>query len=388
MRIILTCNYSPWSAYSGGGQQSTDELASALAQRGHRVTVVFTRTPWERVRPPSPLPYHLRWAGLFDYRSRAGAQLRVLSAWTVAAVVRRELAEGGPAVVHAQGEEGALLHRERSRHRFGLVATPRYPSLPRGLFAPRRSAMRALSLLAGYGKYAALGVALRTADVCAPPSRYGGDLIRRAYQLPVERIHPVHNGVPKEFLEHEWRPGSSRDLRPALFFGRFTRSKGPDVLLRALRELGEEAPPVRLVGRGPYRATIARMREELGLMRKVELREWASHDELGRLMAESSMVILPSREENFALAGLAAMAVGAPLITTAVGGIPELVEHGENGVLCPAGDVTMLADAIGQLRARPEHAAALGARARRRVRDHFTWDIAVRKFESLYARLI
>jgi glycosyltransferase involved in cell wall biosynthesis len=388
MRIILTCNYSPWSAYSGGGQQSTHELASALARRGHRVTVVFTRTPWEQVRPPSPLPYHLRWASLFDYRSRAGAPLRVLSAWAVAAVVRRELAEGGPAVVHAQGEEGARLHRERSRHRFALVATSRYPSLPRGLFAPRRSAMRALSLLAGYGKYAALGVALRTADVCAPPSRYGGDLIRRAYRLPVERIHPVHNGVPAEFLEHKWRPGPIRDPRPALFFGRFTRSKGPDVLLRALRKLGEEAPPVRLVGRGPYRATMERMCEELGLTRKVELHEWASHDELGRLVAESSMVILPSREENFALAALAAMAVGAPLITTAVGGVPELVEHQESGMLCPAGDVTTLADAIRQLRAHPEHAAALAARARRRVRDDFTWEIAVRKFESLYAGLM
>jgi glycosyltransferase involved in cell wall biosynthesis len=100
------------------------------------------------------------------------------------------------------------------------------------------------------------------------------------------------------------------------------------------------------------------------------------------------MVILPSREENFALAALAAMAVGAPLITTGVGGVPEVVEHGESGILCPSGDVTMLADAIRQFRARPEHAAALGARARRRVRDHFTWEIAVRKFESLYAGLM
>jgi glycosyltransferase involved in cell wall biosynthesis len=303
-------------------------------------------------------------------------------------VVRSELVEDHPAVVHAQGEEGARLHRERARRSFALVATPRYPSLPRGLFAPRHSALRALSLLSGYGKYAALGVALRTADVCAPPSRYGGDLIRRAYQLPAERIHPLHNGVPTEFLEHQWRPSLNRDPRPALFFGRFERSKGPDVLLRALRELGEEAPPVRFVGRGPYRATMARMCEELALTPMVELGERASHDELGRLVAESWMVILPSREENFALAALAAMAVGAPLITTGVGSVPELVEHGESGMLCPCGDLMMLAAAIRQLRARPERAVALGARARCRVREHFTWEIAVRKFESLYAQLM
>ena len=71
--------------------------------------------------------------------------------------------------------------------------------------------------------------------------------------IPAERIHPIHNGVPAEFLEHEWRPGVHRDPRPALFFGRFARSKGVDVLLRALRELGDEAPPVRLVGSRTYR---------------------------------------------------------------------------------------------------------------------------------------
>src|SRR5437879_13705296 len=102
VRIVFTCNYSPWSRYSGGGQRSTHDLASALARRGHDVTVVFTKTPWELVHPPRSLPYRLRWATLPDYQSRARAPLRVLSAWTVANVVRRELTQGPPAVVHAR----------------------------------------------------------------------------------------------------------------------------------------------------------------------------------------------------------------------------------------------------------------------------------------------
>jgi glycogen synthase len=276
MQIILTCNYSPWSAYSGGGQQSTHELATALVRRGHGVTVVFTKTLWERVRPLSSLPYYL----------------------------------------------------------------------------------------------------------------YGGDLIRRAYQLSAQRIHSVHNGVPAEFLKHEWRPCVGRDTRSALFFGRFERSKGSDVLLRALHELGQDAPHVRFVGRGTHRATMARMREDLGLTSKVVFREWVGHRELGRLLAQSSMAILPSRGEDFAWAALAAMAVGTPLITTNAGGVAELVEHGESGVLCPAGDATALSDAVLQLRRRPEWASALGARARGRVRDNFTWEVAVRKFESLYGQLV
>src|SRR5213594_4578684 len=111
MRILLTCNYSPWSAYSGGGQRSTHYLGSALSGRGHDVTVVFTKTPWDLVHPPASLPYRLRWAALPDYKSHIGAPLRVLTAWTVAGVIRRELAAGPTAVVHAQGEEAARLPR-------------------------------------------------------------------------------------------------------------------------------------------------------------------------------------------------------------------------------------------------------------------------------------
>ena len=114
MRIFLTCNYSPWSAYSGGGQRSTHYLGSALSGRGHDVTVVFTKTPWDRVEPPPSLPYRLRWAVLPDYKSHIGAPLRVLTAWTVAGVIRRELAPDETAVVHAQGEEAARLPRERA----------------------------------------------------------------------------------------------------------------------------------------------------------------------------------------------------------------------------------------------------------------------------------
>ena len=210
---------SPWSAYSGGGQRSTHDLASALAHRGHDVTVIFTKAPWEQVHPPPSLPYRLRWAALVDYKSRARAPLRVLTAWTVASVVRRELATGA-AIVHAQGEEAARLRHARAHCRFGLVVTPRYPSLPRALFAGPRSPIRGLGWLVGYGKYAALGFALRAADVCAPPSHYGGELIRRAYQVPPNRIQTVHNGAPREFLDHVWqlifrsRPPSRAVLRP------------------------------------------------------------------------------------------------------------------------------------------------------------------------------
>ena len=123
------------------------------------------------------------------------------------------------------------------------------------------------------------------------------------------------------------------------------------------------------------------MRDELGLTHKVELTGWVDHHTLGRLLSESSMAILPSREESLSLAVLSAMAVGTPLIATRVGGTAEIVEHGHNGVLCPPGDVAALRDAIERLARQPDVAAELATRGRQRVREAFTWEIAAGTFE-------
>ena len=105
MDIILTCNFSPWSPYSGGGQQSTHELATALAARGHRVSVVFTRTPFEDFEIPQNLGYQVIWASFFALRSWSSAPLRSLNALSVARAVGKILScTPRPVVVHGQGE--------------------------------------------------------------------------------------------------------------------------------------------------------------------------------------------------------------------------------------------------------------------------------------------
>lgn len=87
MRIALTCNYSPWSGYSGGGQHSTHQLASALVGLGHDVTVVWTGVPGEALRPHARPPYRERFARFVGSSARRAAPLRPLNALTVAGVV-------------------------------------------------------------------------------------------------------------------------------------------------------------------------------------------------------------------------------------------------------------------------------------------------------------
>jgi glycosyltransferase involved in cell wall biosynthesis len=402
VRVILSSNFSPWSAYTGGAPRSTHYLATELSRRGHHVTVIFTKVPWERIEPGEPTLYDLRWATLLNPGSGRVGPLRPFTACTVAKIARRLLEDfrkshgEETAIVHANGEEGALLPRLRRRLPFGLVVTPRYPALPAALNGQSpTSPLRRLATLVRQPKYATLGVALRGADYCSPPSAYAAQLFQRAYGLDPGRVRPVHNGVPGEFLNHHWRPASGApgtpgtiDRRPILFFGRFSHSKGVDVLLEAFAGINRiAAQHLVLVGSGPHRARYLDRIRALKLDDRVQLREWATHQDLAQLLTSSSIAVLPSREENFSLAVLSAMAVGIPLVTTAVGGTPEVVKHGKNGLLCEPGNASQLRDAMNRLLADPAYASELGTAGCELVRRSFTWEAAARKFEELYATL-
>jgi glycosyltransferase involved in cell wall biosynthesis len=249
--------------------------------------------------------------------------------------------------------------------------------------------MRRVALLLRHTKYVTLGVALRGADYCAPPSEYAAELIRRTYRLEPGRVRPVHNGVPEEFLNHTWRVSPEPvDRRPILFFGRFTHSKGVDTLLQAFAAISSSvAPGLVLVGRGPHRRRYVDRIRALKLDGRIQLCDWADHDQLAGYLERSSLAVLPSREENFSLAVLSAMAVGTPLITTRVGGTGEVVVDGRNGLLCEPGDVRELRDALSRLLGNPGYAAELGLTGRESVRRSFTWEMAAQRFETLYATL-
>lgn len=370
MPVVLTTLFSPWSAYSGGGQRSTHNLALALAAQGQQVAVVYTRTPFETVPLPDDLPYAVHWALMPALRTARNAPLRPLTCVPVARQVARLLTPG--TVVHANGEEAALLPRLKRHDAFGLVVTPRYSAYP-----PRPGI---------HFKYRALGQALRGADLCCPPSRRAADLVAAAYGLETTRMQVVHNGVPAEFLAADGRTVGGNG--PLVFCGRFARDKGIDVLLEALDLLGASRPQALIVGRGPEARALRRRLARLGPGPPVELRPWMEQQALRRLLQEASMAVVPSRAEAFGLSVVSAMAVGAPVVASAVGGIPEIVAHGRTGLLVPPGDAPALAAAIAALKRQPAWARDLGAAGRRHVRRDFTWARAARTFAGLYEEIL
>ena len=135
MRIILTCNFSPWSLYSGGGQKSTHKLATALAQRGHDVTVIFTKSVLEKIKLPDEILYCIKWAPFFGVRSSRSAPLRPLNAVSVLSAVKQLARDGRIDAIHCQGEEGVLLPSFCHDRNIPLVITPRYPWYPNELGA-------------------------------------------------------------------------------------------------------------------------------------------------------------------------------------------------------------------------------------------------------------
>jgi glycosyltransferase involved in cell wall biosynthesis len=98
--------------------------------------------------------------------------------------------------------------------------------------------------------------------------------------------------------------------------------------------------------------------------------------------------VLPSHSEGVSLALLEAMAAGLPVIGSRVGGLPEVVADGENGLLIPPRDAGALADALERLLADPAGAQALGDHARRHVREHFTLERLGREINEIYEELV
>jgi len=387
-RLIYTVNYSPWSAYSGGGQRSAHHLASEMASRGHDVHMIASRSPIESFSVPENLPYTLHWAPLYHYKSSRHAPLRPLTAWGVQRITSRLLSESTlPVILHANGEEGARIGKLKKQWSFAFVITPRYPDYPAALARWTDLSLLAKShLWLTEWKHLMLRNALQQADLICPPSHWAAVTIQNLFGLNSTRIEPVPNGAPTEFLTVERQNEACKG--PILFFGRLSRDKGVDLLLEAYGNLDSKRPPLWIAGEGDEKSALQGLADRLGLSQQVRFLPWQTHEQLAYLLGQSCMAVLPSRRENYSLAILSCLAAGTPTISTRVGGTPEQITDGVNGWLVESGDPTGLAQAIEGVIQHPEQAEAIGRKAAARARSEQTWDAACDRFEELYEGLI
>jgi glycosyltransferase involved in cell wall biosynthesis len=182
-----------------------------------------------------------------------------------------------------------------------------------------------------------------------------------------------------------------RDKERMLFaVGRLSREKAHANLVIALKQVCDQLPwtPLRLViaGEGPERSRIETMADSLGIRQRLVLLGHVADP--SPYYAVADLMVLPSDREGSPVVLLEAMAAGLPIVATSVGGVPEIVTHGQNAILVAAGDPHALADGICSVLRDPRLASRLGANASLCVAESYAPEARARALMRIYRELI
>ncbi len=197
----------------------------------------------------------------------------------------------------------------------------------------------------------------------------------------------IHNGLEAPSISPTPLPFDPPRL---LCLGRIAREKGFDLALSAFRAILHRFPHARLViaGNGPERDALEKQAIDQGVSQAVEFVGWVPPARVPDLINSSTIVVMPSRQDSLPLVALEAALMARPLVVTRVGGLPEIVEHQQSGLLVESEDDNGLINAISFLLGHPDAAVQMGEAARRRAQAVFGWERHVDAYDGLYKRLM
>lgn len=201
---------------------------------------------------------------------------------------------------------------------------------------------------------------LRAAHAVVVPSEYLRQALA-ASGVPQERVTVVHNGVgPARQGMH-----GPRTPRLVIAAGRLVALKRLETLIEAIALLRADLPDIRLdvYGEGPSRAFLETCIRDHNLTGIVRLLPPVSRAALSERMRQASALALPSEHETFSNLILEAMVAGLPVVSTTVGGTPEMIENGKTGVLVPPLDAPLLARALRRVLTDEAYARTIAASA-------------------------
>ncbi len=174
----------------------------------------------------------------------------------------------------------------------------------------------------------------------------------------------------------------------AIFVGRLTRQKSLNTLLQALAIAIRSCPALHLVllGEGPERSELEQQVSAMAITDHVTFAGY--HANVASYLQNAHMFVLPSISEGISNALLEAMSFGLPCLVSSVGGNPEVLGHGEYGILLPPQDVDAWACALVEMAGEGSRRNAMGALARKRIADTYDFGVVGGKYEELYAELL
>ena len=363
LRILYQCNgFLP--SLIGGVEILSHHLVRELCRRGHDVLVVTERRETD-------LPGRQRFDGIdivrlgFDaaMARRSLAAMRATSA-TVGDIVNAFR----PDVLHLNDTGlGSLFFL----HGGATGRVPRVLTFHSPIRAPNQLGLqRRLAL--DVDRIVAVSQAIGAAVAAAMPDLQG-------------KLSVIRNALPMPGL-----PPTALPFAPPMLLcvGRLVSDKGFDLAVRAFALLRGRGSAARLTiaGNGDEKIDLETLARGLDVADHVTFLDWVMPDRVPELLNRATLVLMPSRwAEPFGLVALQAAQMGRPVIAAAVGGLPEIVDHGMTGLLVESGDESALADAVRTLLADEAAARRYGATARERARDAFDFAALVDAYEQVYA---
>jgi L-malate glycosyltransferase len=232
--------------------------------------------------------------------------------------------------------------------------------------------------------------AIEQSDAVTAVSHFLRDQARDEFDIERD-MDVVYNFIDPERHERPCpgciEPRSSPDEVTLMHISNFRPVKRVEDVVRILARVRERMPArLILVGDGPTACTALQVALSLGVADSVQFTGVV--EEIEPVLQQADLLLLPSETESFGLVALEAMASGIPVIASDVGGIPEVVTHGETGFLAPVGDAEHMGDYAVQLLSDHDLYHQFSHAARERAGSQFGYEKIVRQYERVYARLL
>lgn len=225
----------------------------------------------------------------------------------------------------------------------------------------------------------------RAAFIVAVSSFGKSQLYRWCEYEQWSKIHVVHCGVDELFLKQPHIP--IPEDRRLVCVGRLSEQKGHLLLVEAVNQLALEGKVFKLVfvGDGPLRPNIESLIAKYGLTDHIEITGWASNKDVQQQILASRAMVLPSFAEGLPVVIMEALALGRPVISTYVAGIPELVEPGICGWLVPPGSVEAISAAMRTaIECESEKLEQMGRLGAQATREQHDAELEARKLAALF----
>lgn len=342
---------------SGGVERGTVDLAKFLKEKGHKAVVVSAG---------GPLVGDLTAAGVVHYtlpvhKKSPFAIFRSVNA--LVKIVKREQID----ILHARSRVPALVAYWVSRKTHVPFITTCH-----GFYSKHP-----LSAVMGWGKFVIVA------------SHVIGRRMRDDFGVPHNKIRMIPRGVNlNEFKTKETQDPTLKKEPVIGIVGRLTPIKGHPLFLKAMARVVRVMPSVkiRIIGDAPkpqYKEELMLLTRRLGLSHAVEF--LGTRYDIPELLSGMSVLAVPSvGEEAFGRVVIEAGACGVPVVATRIGGLVDIIQHEKEGLLVPADDPKMLADAVIRLLKEPALAESLAVSLKRKVEAEFNLELMFQKTLEVY----